>query len=67
MKYQFRTTSRFTDSINSDRSGFTYFVERSFKNKFLFLLTFGWHEVAEFDSYEKAQQHLQYCNTSEDT
>lgn len=59
--YQYKTTFKYTDSEKSDNSGYSYFVERSFKNKFLFLLTFGWHEVAEFDSYEKAQQLLQYC------
>lgn len=62
--YQFRTISEYTDSNISDKSGFTYFVERSYKNKFLFFFTFGWKKIGHFDSYEKAQRYLQYCKES---
>lgn len=64
MKHQFRTISEYTDSNISDKSGFTYFVERSYKNKFLFFFTFGWKKIGEFDSYEKAQRYLQYCKNN---
>lgn len=56
----YRTTKIFTDSNQSDKAGFGYFVEWSFQNPILKILTLGWWKIdIEFPNEEKA---LQYCN-----
>lgn len=59
-KKVFRINRLYTDSINSDKHGFGYFVETTFENKFLSILTLGWRNASrEFTTLDEARAILQ--------
>lgn len=56
----FRINRIYTDSQNSDKHGFGYFVETTFENKFLSFITLGWRITSrEFTTLDEATAILQ--------
>lgn len=56
----FRINRIYTDSQNSDKHGFGYFIETTFENKFLSFFTLGWRITSrEFTTMDEATAILQ--------